>query len=621
MISTENASILKRRFPQVWQSLQSRQPGVAGGLTLAVEPARNQWPTLMVERDGTSLYIHSKYDPGEEAEKLIDRHGLDGSQHVFFYGLGLGYHLECFSRRFPQTPFTVFEPFPEILLQYLSCRKLSDLALDAMNDLQTAVAATDMSGFLNRFINGFHHDVRIIPLPSYQRIFAEDYQAFTKTFEKLLFMKRSSLHASRVYQGKWTINALGNLDRLLETPALFTTDPACFKDKPAIIAAAGPSLQDDLDHLKRIKEEGLAYIFAAGSGLHPLLKHGIIPDGACSYDPNDNSCVFQPVIDQGLDSLPLIFGSTVGFSQYARYPGPKLHFILNQDQVAPYYLQRRDGVPLEIVCDSMTISAVLLQLLYKLGCNPIIFTGQNLAYKDDQRYAAGIAYYKPQVSAAQKQAAVFTEDVYGGQVATSATFTAMKDNLEEWIKLFGDREIINATQGGARIAGTTFQPLTELIRTRLGQPGVVVPGWAARSGWPYDHSRLAGRQRKMEAGRVELQKILHDLQRVLKDMERRAARRDEPALEQLLFKFNRVWKRLLKNDFYRTFLVPLRKVELEYLARKIQALRLETGVAAKGQWIAEAFGRFARNCQTDLEKILPEYWKMAETLTARSDSG
>lgn len=618
MILTENASFLQRRFPRLWQNLQSFEP--KRGLNLTLETARNQLPTLTVERNGAFLSLHSKYDPQAEGEKLIVGEELDGSQHVFFYGLGLGYHVEAFSRRFPQASFTIFEPFPEILLQCLANRKLADLS-EMLQDLQAGFSEAERTAFLNRFISTFHAEVRVIALPSYQRIFIEDYQEFTKTFEKQLAMKRSSLQANRVYQGKWTMNAVTNLSRLLETPALLATDPACFKDKPAIIAAAGPSLQDDLDDLKQIKNEGRAYIFAAGSGLHPLLKQGIIPDGACSYDPNDNTCVFQPVIDGGMDSLPLLFGSTVGFSQFDRYLGPKLHFILNQDQVTPYYLKKRDGSPLEIISDSMTVSAVVLQLLYRLGCNPIIFTGQNLAYRNDQRYAAGIAYYNPKVSAAQNQAALLTEDVYGGQVATSPTFLAMKDNLEEWIKLCGNREIINATQGGARITGASFYPLAEVIRTRLTRPGVVVPDWAFRSDWPYDHSRLAAQQRRMEAERLEFEKIFRGIKRVLTDLSDQASRRDEAACRQGLLKFNRIWKRLIKNDFYRTFLLSFRKVELEYLARQTQTLVREDSVFSQAQWMAESFGRFVENCQSDLQKVLPKYEKLAENLLTRACSG
>ena len=45
---------------------------------------------------------------------------------------------------------------------------------------------------------------------------------------------------------------------------------------PAIVVAAGPSLNKNIDELKRAK--GKAFIIAVDTAIKPLLKKGIIPD-------------------------------------------------------------------------------------------------------------------------------------------------------------------------------------------------------------------------------------------------------------------------------------------------------------------------------------------------------
>lgn len=66
-------------------------------------------------------------------------------------------------------------------------------------------------------------------------------------------------------------------------------DQKAFEGKPAIIVAAGPSLSEEFEHLKFIKENGLAYIFSVGSAINALIEHGIYPDAACTYDPKERN--------------------------------------------------------------------------------------------------------------------------------------------------------------------------------------------------------------------------------------------------------------------------------------------------------------------------------------------
>src|SRR4051794_29570148 len=60
-----------------------------------VEPSRSGLPTMKAQSDdGRSLYIHSRYEPADEAAKLID--SVNTKEVVAFYvqGFGLGYHIE-----------------------------------------------------------------------------------------------------------------------------------------------------------------------------------------------------------------------------------------------------------------------------------------------------------------------------------------------------------------------------------------------------------------------------------------------------------------------------------------------------------------------------------------------
>ena len=145
-----------------------------------------------------------------------------------------------------------------------------------------------------------------------------------------------------------------------------------FKGKPAMLVAAGPSLNEEIENIRYIKENGLAYIFSVGSAINTLIYHNIYPDAACTYDPTvNNQKVFAKVKEKNIKDIPMIFGSSVGYETLIDYPGKKYHMITSQDTVSNYYLKTEEEDRLDIVLDAPSIAVVTLQLLYVLGFNPV----------------------------------------------------------------------------------------------------------------------------------------------------------------------------------------------------------------------------------------------------------
>src|SRR5690606_9070724 len=136
-----------------------------------------------------------------------------------------------------------------------------------------------------------------------------------ETIKSLLQNRKSSIATDVSFQKRWTINSIKNFPIVLKTPnVLQDFDKNVFKDKPAIIVAAGPSLNEEFANLKYIKDNGLAYIFSVGSDINALIEHGIYPDAACTYDPKErNQHVIKIIKDRNIKEIPLILGSSVGY--------------------------------------------------------------------------------------------------------------------------------------------------------------------------------------------------------------------------------------------------------------------------------------------------------------------
>ena len=260
-----------------------------------------------------------------------------------------------------------------------------------------------------------------------------------------------------------------NFKEVLNTPNILLEKKDQFKDKPAILVAAGPSLNEEIENIRYIKDKGLAYIFSVGSAINTLIYHDIYPDAACTYDPTvHNQKVFEKTKERGIKEIPMIFGSSVGYETLVNYPGDKYHMITSQDTVSNYYLKNKDGKSINIVQDAPSIAVVTVQLLYALGFSPIILVGQNLAYRGKERHSEGV-HYSSEVTEAEMKNGIWVKDVYGNEILTNEGFNRMRQQMELYINGFPNINVINTTKGGAHIEGTSFIELKDIIDTDLNK--------------------------------------------------------------------------------------------------------------------------------------------------------
>src|SRR5690554_6568793 len=121
MLFDDNNNILKKKYPKTWNQIELTKENMDHDL-INQEESKRRDKTLLVNRDdGKKLYIHSKYNPLREAESIIEEYKeLKDNSTVVFYGVGLGYHIDLFIKRYPNVPCYIYEPIPELLYHYLS---------------------------------------------------------------------------------------------------------------------------------------------------------------------------------------------------------------------------------------------------------------------------------------------------------------------------------------------------------------------------------------------------------------------------------------------------------------------------------------------------------------------
>lgn len=561
--------------------------------------------------DGREVFLHSKYDPVREAEKFIEQESkyIEDHSHVFFYGVGLGYHIEVFKRKYPNKFWSIYEPSIEVFQEFMETIDFAIFFDKKFKYLNIEVSDDDRSRFLGDLASVLHDGIAIVTLPSYENVYRKAKSKFVEDFIQRIKHRKQSVMVEGAFSKRWVVNSLQNLQHTFSSKDMLVDYTDKFKGKPIVIVAAGPSLQYEYDNLRRIKEEGQAYIIAVGSANRALVNNDIFPDLVTSYDPQaHNYRVYQPIIDKKITSIPMVYGTSVGFETLMEYPGELVHMMTSQDTVSPYYLKRKDGKELDYINDAPTIAVITLQLALKLEASEIYLVGQNLAFLGDLRYAESVHEQEPErvkkhdkdIKSEEK-----TLDVYGNEILTSNGFNKMREEMERYIVFYNTKNVINTTKGGAAIAGVPFVPLKKIIEEKL-EKSIIKEGWhETESELVYDSLYLSKQVDDMEhsirIGRRQLKEIFNIIDQIERAYKNSSAKR----LGRLLNDFDKSLNKFQKLDVWTVFIERIMKVNTETINKKSHEIVTIADFILRTESFLEVFPLYINQIKTLLEELVP----------------
>lgn len=622
----DNVTFLKKKYPRLYEELATIETDNLHS-NITIEHTKDNHKTIKVKKDEKDLYVHSKYAPLREAEAIInkveERDSIDENSHVIFYGLGIGYHIDVFTQRYPSTSFSIYEPSVEIFRHFLDNVNFNKSAFNNIANIQCEFDTTAIDVFLGKILNKTNKKIVIVDLPIYENVFNEQYNTFLSRFKELINSKRGNLHTNYVFQKRWIINCMKNIKEILTTPNIVTERIGSYKGKTAILVAAGPSLNEEIENLRYIKNNGMAYIFSVGSAINTLIINNIYPHAACTIDPSvKNQEVLEIIKLKDISEIPMIFGSSVGYETLENYPGKKYHMITSQDSIATYYLRNYDNSAINVIYDAPTVAAATLQLLYVLGFDKIILVGQNLGYRDKKRYSEGITYSSIELTDDELEKGIWVKDVYGNEILTNNSFNMMRSQIESYIKHFSNLNVINTTKGGARIEGTEFIELEEIIKSCLNEKVVEEDGLNSleKNKTDYDKEYLLTQSRNMDKSYENALKINKEYRDILNKIEKAINNRNYTQAQNLYVKLDKELKKIENNDFYKTFILPMNRVQYKILADGIESFNEEKNPHEQGNKIIKSFSNFIDICINDIEMIEPIYNEMKGSISIYAES-
>jgi len=223
-------------------------------------------------------YIHSRYDPAREARRLAEQQA-GGASACLFYGFGLGYTVEACLDLFPDLLLTVIEPRPEFFLRALASRELNGVLAAENIRWLVGLTAEEASMAVEELPLA---EARIFPLRAIVDLNAGYFQSLDRLIRSALDRKNVNVHTLTRFGRLWVRNVLTNLP-LCTSSAGISSFFGRFTGLPALVAAAGPSLDAVLPALPALSER--CVLIAVDTALRHCLAAGVEPDFLITVDP------------------------------------------------------------------------------------------------------------------------------------------------------------------------------------------------------------------------------------------------------------------------------------------------------------------------------------------------
>lgn len=388
-----------------------------------------------------SFFPHNKVVLPKDDQPLVDwvaQENLNELEVIYLVGL-IGYKL------------------PQVLIDWL-VEKKERVLIFIEDELGAFVSFTQEEYFLNSQIH-FHY-AQEDPIEYLAKEFPTVKLAIFegKPFDAEKLRRRShtysALYSDVLYSHKIVENVFANMSRLKGTFDARGT----FKQVPAIICGAGPSLEKTLPILEQMKNQAL--IFAGGSAITAMTKKGVQPHFAMALDPNDDE--FERLKQAHYFEGPFLFAPRLHRDVFSTANGPFGYMKTDTGGLIENWLEdelklQGDPVGPDLGDEAFSVTTLAISYAYALGCNPIILVGVDLAYTDGKRYPEGIEAKK------EKEKRIKRQDIHGNPIETQLAWVMESDCIAKFAKTHPEITFLNATEGGIGFEGIENTKLAKAL--------------------------------------------------------------------------------------------------------------------------------------------------------------
>jgi|GEM_PF-531195 len=459
-IYEQNIQIIKKRWPELYDSIESRKQELgkkADGLyeKLYLGEALDGESFLAVVEEDRVLPLSSTYSPGHQAEQYVKQYKETWNETcICLFGLGNIMAVRKI-QQIKNAICVIYEPSIDILLKIVEEYDVTDIlghscfVLIAGENNETSLETilydlTDYANWKNMYCTTFE---------CYEKLFSEEWKEIQRTVYRVIDSKETNLRTLTHFSKTGMQNEIRALYWMIDGRAMKDLVGKIPEGYPCIMVAAGPSLEKNVEVLHQAK--GKAFIICVDTALTYLLERGIFPDLAVTIDPQKGTSYFtRPELSQ----IPL---AVTPHSDYRILEMIKDVQPVYFNPTNSYYtrLYEDAGVDMPYFDCGGSVGTGSFRIGVELGFKTIILVGQDLAFTERKAHAGN-----GKANDADLFYDVMMVDAYdGGKIMTRADFKVYIDWYNMRIPELKDICVINATEGGAKLNGAIQMTLQEAV--------------------------------------------------------------------------------------------------------------------------------------------------------------
>jgi hypothetical protein len=339
---------------------------------------------------GNTQPLHSLVDPKREAQRLAST-VTDDTGFVICLGLGGGF-------------------IPEAVLNSTAARVLViDYRIDGIAELFSSKDYTNLlkngrfffladpsddeikTAVLEQYIPVLCGGIKTIPLRTRTEQDLPLFENAAAIIQEAIKTAAADYSVQAHFGKRWFSNIIRNLKTAEDAAESFTARIGKFPVQETAIVAAGPSLDQQIPSLEKLKKSG-TFIISSDTALPALLQYGIEPDAVVSIDCQHISYYhfLGCNLNSGSIGIPLILdiASPPLLSSFS----PSPFFFSSGHPLALYISQRWRPLP-RLDTSGGNVTYACLSLAENLGAKRITLFGADFSYVRSRTYARGTYIY------------------------------------------------------------------------------------------------------------------------------------------------------------------------------------------------------------------------------------
>ena len=581
------------------------------------------------------IYLHNRENPVLEAQSIFSGTTNEPVSICFIYGIGLGYLFQVASLNSKGTVI-LYEPDLDLLKTVFNLvdfsKDLSKPNVFLTNDFKKACSIIHSKSGMKNF-------PYMLSLPSQREMDSVGFDSLVKSLRDTIgsYFLDLKYTKEKFYPTLWML--LYNIPNLINETPLIKVKDAC-KGKTAVIVSAGPTLDRDIEILKKYRDKFV--LFTVGTALKTLTEHNIKPDFVCVIESFNSS----PQLE-GVD-LSDVYFITEPYSHgfLRKFNFKKIFSHISANNPVNHLWSEICGEDIKEYWSKGTVSYTAMNSARILGCSKIILVGQDLAYIEGQCYSKNSVYkdlictfdkennkweikakdfeqfaeslspypeYQQRVEAAKRRLANLNSSLYyvkginGDMIPTESVYAAFVKPLSEFAEHFNDREYINTSLVGAQIDGFKNISLEDALKDSdaAGQCEI-------ETEFSYDKEKVISVLKTKYEELKSALKIIEEGQRLLKILNNDIKRYRNPG-EEVLKSFRKVVVNYtsLSADFSSRskmfdFITASEKIDLDYEMKMTKVLSIQN-ISRIANMISEYYGKASQriaNLNRLVERVL-----------------